>query len=54
VRRRSFLCTPLLLPTLTLAAPARAPVTYAPVTPGIKLAFPRDHGAHPDFRTEWW
>ena len=19
-----------------------------------RLAFPRDHGAHPDFRTEWW
>ena len=22
--------------------------------PGIALAFPRDHGAHPDFRIEWW
>lgn len=21
---------------------------------GTPLAFPRDHGAHPDFRTEWW
>ncbi|MFT4102218.1 MAG: carotenoid 1,2-hydratase [Burkholderiaceae bacterium] len=31
-----------------------APVPYAAVTPGRPLRFPRDHGAHPDFRTEWW
>lgn len=30
-----------------------APV-YAPVTPETALSFPRDHGAHPQFRTEWW
>jgi len=22
--------------------------------PGTPLVFPKDHGAHPDFRTEWW
>ena len=27
---------------------------YPPVVPGASLRFPRDHGAHPDFRTEWW
>jgi predicted secreted hydrolase len=27
---------------------------YPQVRPGIALQFPRDHGAHPDFRTEWW
>ena len=27
---------------------------YAQVKPGIKLEFPRDHGAHPDYRIEWW
>ena len=54
MRRRSFLCTPLLLPTPALAAPARPLVAYAPVSRGVELAFPRDHGAHPDFRTEWW
>ena len=32
---------------------ARAEVTYATVTPR-PLVFPRDHGAHPDYRTEWW
>jgi predicted secreted hydrolase len=27
---------------------------FAPVVPGRKLVFPRDHGPHPDFRIEWW
>lgn len=27
---------------------------FAPVTPPARLAFPRDHGPHPDFRIEWW
>ena len=27
---------------------------FAPVVQGLSLAFPRDHGAHPDFRIEWW
>ena len=27
---------------------------FAPVVPGLVLDFPRDHGAHPDFRIEWW
>jgi predicted secreted hydrolase len=40
--------------TLMLAAPGLA--TGLPVLglPAMKLAFPRDHGAHPGFRTEWW
>lgn len=29
-------------------------VRFAPVVPGKTLTFPRDHGAHPDFRMEWW
>uniref|UniRef100_UPI0035C9B1F7 lipocalin-like domain-containing protein n=1 Tax=uncultured Sphingomonas sp. TaxID=158754 RepID=UPI0035C9B1F7 len=33
---------------------ASAPVPYPVVKPGISLSFPRDHGAHPAFRTEWW
>jgi predicted secreted hydrolase len=33
------------------AAPA---LDYAAVTPGRPLFFPRDEGAHPDFRSEWW
>jgi predicted secreted hydrolase len=41
----------LLLAMLTLAA--AAPV-YPPVLPTTAITLPRDHGAHPDFRTEWW
>ncbi len=29
-------------------------VGFAPVVPGRALAFPKDFGAHPDFRIEWW
>ncbi len=31
-----------------------AGVAYPDVLPGTSIAFPRDHGSHPDFRTEWW
>jgi predicted secreted hydrolase len=34
------------------AVPAIAP--YAVVRPGVAVRFPADHGAHPQFRTEWW
>lgn len=27
---------------------------FADVVPGRKIRFPEDHGAHPDFRIEWW
>ena len=38
------------------AAPPAAPQPprYAVVTPDAPLRFPSDHGAHPDYRTEWW
>jgi predicted secreted hydrolase len=29
-------------------------VVYPEVEAGRTLVFPRDHGAHPDYRTEWW
>jgi predicted secreted hydrolase len=50
MRRRHFLLTPLLLPALAFGAVPR----YAAARRGAHLTFPRDHGAHPDFRTEWW
>ena len=31
-----------------------AAIAFPLVTPGRRLEFPRDHGAHPEFRTEWW
>lgn len=48
--RRAFLAGPLAL----FAARIAAAEAYPPVTPGYVLQFPRDHGAHPAFRTEWW
>jgi predicted secreted hydrolase len=45
----------LLLAVLALVAlPLRAEVAYPPVVPGVELQFPRDEGAHPDYRVEWW
>jgi predicted secreted hydrolase len=40
--RRPFLLSPALLTAAAHALPAK------------NLQFPRDHGAHPDLRTEWW
>jgi predicted secreted hydrolase len=39
--------------TWPLTRTAQAEVVYASVTPR-PLVFPRDHGAHPEYRTEWW
>ena len=50
MRRRAFLLSPMTL--LPLRAPAAE--GYPDVTRGRALEFPRDHGAHPEYRTEWW
>jgi len=50
VRRRAFLAAPLAL----AAARAGADGGHPQVLPGATLAFPRDHGSHPAYRTEWW
>jgi predicted secreted hydrolase len=34
---------------LLLLAPA-----FKPALPGYEYDFPRDHGSHPEYRTEWW
>ena len=34
--------------------PAFSETSYPKVVPGQALRFPRDHGAHPDYRLEWW
>lgn len=44
---------PALLALAWVTALATAP-DYAPVLPGRPLSFPRDHGAHPEYRIEWW
>jgi len=40
--------------TLLLAASALGLGREASALPPAALEFPRDHGAHPAFRTEWW
>jgi len=49
VRRRAFLSLAA-LPLLLQAGESKYPV----VKPKPTFRFPRDNGAHPDFRTEWW
>ncbi len=49
MRRRTFIGLSA-LPLASWASKAEYPV----VVPGRQLVFPRDHGAHLDFRTEWW
>jgi predicted secreted hydrolase len=39
---------------LLLALPAFALASRAFALPPLTLRFPRDHGAHPQLRTEWW
>ncbi|HUJ00958.1 MAG TPA: lipocalin-like domain-containing protein [Usitatibacter sp.] len=39
---------------LGIAALAASAATFAPVLPGKPLEFPRDFGAHPGYRLEWW
>src|SRR5262245_57672707 len=52
MKRRTLLAAPLAM--LTLRAHGVPAVDYPPVLRGATLAFPRDYGAHPAFRTEWW
>lgn len=44
----------LLIATAATAADAPRLPTYPAVVPGVEFRFPMDHGAHPEFRTEWW
>ncbi len=43
----------LLMNCASFAADAPA-AEFKPATPGYEFQFPRDHGSHPAFRTEWW
>ncbi|MCB1954273.1 MAG: carotenoid 1,2-hydratase [Rhodocyclaceae bacterium] len=45
---RCLLLWALVLPLALFAA------EYPPVRPGVPVNLPADHGAHPDYRTEWW
>ena len=49
----SSLCAGFIVVLLGLFTPAYSG-DYRTVTGPCDFAFPRDHGSHPDFRTEWW
>jgi predicted secreted hydrolase len=49
VKRRDLLALGLCYPALAFSE-----VKYPKVTADHPLVFPRDHGAHPDYREEWW
>jgi predicted secreted hydrolase len=53
VQRRAFIAAGLGALALR-GGHAAGPVMYPTVMPGTALDFPRDHGAHPDHRVEWW
>ncbi len=53
MRRRALVQAALAAPLLLLCTQGRAQVAYPGVIPRT-LVFPRDHGSHPAFRTEWW
>ena len=40
------------------ATPISAPISshsaFQLALPGYTFSFPKDHGAHPDYQTEWW
>ena len=49
-----FILLPLLFSFVALLAAASDPGDYLSVTGPCNLEFPRDHGSHPEYRTEWW
>jgi predicted secreted hydrolase len=50
MHRRAFLGLLAAAPWPAWAQKAR----YPAVRPNPRFTFPRDHGAHPEYRTEWW
>ncbi len=50
MRRRAFIA----LSLAGIANAVRAQTDYGAVTLDRPLQFPRDHGSHPAYRTEWW
>lgn len=54
LRRVSALLLAVTLPQLPATPVLAGPPVFSPVVPGKTLSFPRDFGAHPEFRTEWW
>ncbi len=44
-----------LVPVLALTEESTPPArSFRPAEPGYQFVFPRDHGSHSEFHTEWW
>ncbi|HXJ02887.1 MAG TPA: carotenoid 1,2-hydratase [Micropepsaceae bacterium] len=54
MRVLAFAVSLLLFITAVKAADAPVLPSYPEVRPSVAFQFPADHGAHPDFRNEWW
>jgi predicted secreted hydrolase len=52
--KKGLLSLAMVLVGLVLAASADDASGYLQVTGPCRMEFPRDHGPHPGFRTEWW
>jgi predicted secreted hydrolase len=53
--RRLALALLVLHSTFTIQHPTFAAQTaFIPALPGYDFSFPRDHGSHDDYKTEWW
>lgn len=39
---------------LLIFLPGAGLAQFRPAAPGYEFAFPRDHGSHDDYQTEWW
>ncbi len=52
--RRALLLALASLPAWRAGADEQMEANFPAVVPGHRLVFPRDHGAHPAFRNEWW
>lgn len=53
--RLAVLATAALAVDFAVASDTNPPSsTFQPATAGYRYEFPRDHGSHPSYRTEWW
>jgi predicted secreted hydrolase len=53
--RRAAIALSLVSSILSIATPAfSAEPAFVPALPGYDFSFPRDHGAHDEYKTEWW
>jgi predicted secreted hydrolase len=54
-KRRAAIVLVLFHSTFNVQRPAFAGLTaFQPALPGYDFSFPRDHGAHEEYKTEWW